>query len=393
MSYSSEGKDDYFPVSMRIGFDSKRAFNNATGLGNYSRFVIASMVKAYPQHEYFLFTPYLKEEFRDFISPNANVHIVTPQSIVGKVLPSMWRTYAIADECNKLGLDVFHGLSNELPVGISRFKGKKIVTIHDLIFLRYPRYYNNIDRYIYRKKFSYACSQANTIVAASLQTKADISTFFGTAIAIGENKITVVYQDCDARFAQQLSAEEKSSIGKTYGLPATYILSVGTVEKRKDQLTLLKAFHALGREDLHLWIVGRHTAYMKDLDEFIHANDLARKVKFLSNVAQEDLPGIFQQAMLFVYASEFEGFGIPVLEGLRSGVPVIAANTSSLPEVGGYAALYFEKGNAHGLAEKMKMALDDPAKRREMVEAGYEQAGKFETRKLVGQLESLYRQT
>src|ERR1700710_13168 len=129
---------------MRIGFDAKRAFNNGTGLGNYSRFVISSLIKLYPQNEYFLFTPKIKEEFSQFVPVAPNIHIISPETLFHKIVTSAWRSFAIAEVMKDFQLDVFHGLSNELPIGIEKLKLKKIVTIHDLIFLRYPDYYNNI---------------------------------------------------------------------------------------------------------------------------------------------------------------------------------------------------------------------------------------------------------
>src|SRR5450830_1348056 len=121
--------------NLRIGFDAKRAFNNGTGLGNYSRFVIAALSKSFPENEYFLFTPTIKLEFENFIPSSSNIKIISPESILGKTFPSLWRTYSIAEMCNELQLDIFFGLSNELPVGIENFKSKKVVSIHDLIFL------------------------------------------------------------------------------------------------------------------------------------------------------------------------------------------------------------------------------------------------------------------
>ena len=371
---------------LRIGFDAKRAFNNGTGLGNYSRFVISALAKSFPENEYFLFTPTIKPEFENFISASSNIKIISPESILGKTFPALWRSYAIAEMCNELHLDIFFGLSNELPVGIEKFKGKKIVSIHDLIFLRYPDYYNNIDRYIYSKKFNYACEKADLIIAASLQTKNDIIQFFKT----DESKIEVIYQNCDENFSVVADEFLKSEISKKYTLPERFILCVGTIEKRKDQLTVLKAFHRLNTKNLKLVFIGRQTEYVKQLQEFLDKNNLNERVIFLSQIEQNDLPVIFQLSNIFVYASEFEGFGIPILEGLRSAVPVIAANTSSLTEVGGDAALYFNFGDIVDLCERMREAITDDEKRIAAIEKGLLQAMKFDTDKFVSQMEKLF---
>jgi len=371
---------------MRIGFDAKRAFNNPTGLGNYSRFVIAGMIKYFPQHEYFLFTTSIKSEFENFIIPSENVKIISPESILGKAFPSLWRTYSISEMCNELKLDVFHGLSNELPVGIEKFSGKKIVTIHDLIFLRYPDYYNNIDRYIYTKKFKYACANADVVVAASMQTKNDIVQFFNP----DERKIEVGYQNCDDRFSETANENTRNGIRSKYELPENYILCVGTIEPRKNQLTVLKAFHRVGAKNLKLVFVGKQTDYAKQLTDFVTKNNLEGRVIFLPYVDQDELPVIFQMAKIFVYASEFEGFGIPLLEGLRSGVPVIAANTSSLPEVGGDAAHYFKVDDPTELSEKMRLIIENNELQNSMIAKGKEQAAKFESKILMTQLAGIY---
>jgi glycosyltransferase involved in cell wall biosynthesis len=339
---------------MRIGFDAKRAFNNGTGLGNYSRFVINGLLKYFPEHEYFLFTPKIKPEFDHFFKDGSNVKIVTPESLLGKTFSSLWRTYSIAEMCNELKLDVFHGLSNELPMGIEKFKGKKIVTIHDLIFLRYPDYYNNIDRYIYTKKFKYACKETDVMIAASHQTKQDIIYYFKTE----GNRIVVGYQNCDERFGLLVTAEQKQLVKQKHLLPGNFMLCVGTIEKRKNQLTVLKAFHQLNQPDLSLVFIGRETSYANELRDYIKINGLESKVLFLKNIEQDELPVIYQLAKVFVYASEFEGFGIPVLEGLRSGIPVIAANASSLPEVGGNVALYFDSHSIEELTLKLSAVLN-----------------------------------
>lgn len=373
-------------AGLRIGFDAKRAFNNGTGLGNYSRFVISSLVKLYPQHHYFLFTPGIKPEFKDWIADGGNVSIVTPQSPLGKVVPSMWRTYAIADLCNAMKLDVYHGLSNELPVGIQRFKGKKLVTIHDLIFLRYPDYYGAIDRYIYTKKFEAACEKADLVLAASDQTKQDVIRYFDT----DADKIKITYQDCDQRFLHKAGKDELNHVLAKYDLPLKYILCVGTIEERKDQLTVLKAFHQLNDASYKLVFIGRQTDYAQQLHQYISSNGLMSDVMFLKNVPASDLPLIYQASSAFVYASEFEGFGIPILEGLRSGVPVISARNSSLTEVGGEAVLYFNSKDATALKNCMQQALYDEEVRTVLLEKAARQASRFDTGLLMQQLAGLY---
>lgn len=372
---------------LRIGFDAKRAFNNGTGLGNYSRFVIRTLVRYFPEHEYFLFTPAVRPEFEGWLEEAPNIHLVTPETFLQRTFSSAWRSYSVTDLVQQFQLDVFHGLSNELPRGIEKLGLRKIVTIHDLIFLRYPGYYSNIDRYIYTRKFRHACEHADLILAASEQTRQDIMGFFHTDAM----KIGVAYQDCDTRFSQTFPAEELQRIALKYGLSGRFLLCIGTIEQRKDQLTVLKAFQLLGDASLKLVFIGRQTDYARSLHEFITGHELQQQVIFLQQVPQEELALIAQQATLFVYASAFEGFGIPVLEGLRSRVPVIASRTSSLPEVGGDAAAYFKFGDAAELSVQMRVILGDQERRDEMIRKGLLQAQKFDAEQLAAQLVQWYR--
>lgn len=370
--------------SLRIGFDAKRLFNNRTGLGNYSRFVVSGMLENFPQHEYFLFTPGISPEFGHLYAGYENVHVITPQSAAGRLFRSWWRSRGITRHCRELGLDVYHGLSNELPANIRSFSGKKIVTIHDLIFMRYPSYYRSIDRRIYGHKFRQACRDADVIVAASRQTAGDIGEFFGST----GGRVQVVYQDCDAQFGRPFTAAELEAVRSRYDLPGSFIVCVGTIEERKKQLTVLEAWHRSGL-DVALVFVGRQTDYAEKLHRFVRENNLGEKVRFLSNASFSDFPAFYRLAKLAVYASEFEGFGIPVLEALRSGANILVARTSSLTEVGGDVVTYFDEKNSEELAGLMKQALNSPL-RTQQVEA---HLARFDKKALIFQLHALYTST
>lgn len=313
---------------MKIGFDAKRAFNNSTGLGNYARLLIKSLIQNFPEHKYYLFTPKIDEKFKDEFIDFKQVEIIKPEGFLNKKFPSAWRSFSVGDIVNNLGLDVFHGLSNELPTGINQQKTKCVVTIHDLIFLRYPNYYNNIDAYIYKKKFKNACQNADLVLATSIQTELDIIDFFQTE----KSKIKVLYQACDDAFAKTYSEQEKQVISQKYQLPNKFILSVGTIETRKNQLTILQALNNL-ESNWHLVLIGKKTSYADEILAYANTHQLQNRLQIFENVSFADLPIIFQCASLFAYISEFEGFGIPVLEAMQSKVLTVTSNVSSLPEV------------------------------------------------------------
>ncbi len=370
---------------MHIGYDAKRAFNNSSGLGNYSRFVISAAVRLYPKEHFALFTPKQTTRFRNFFPAAKNVTVVEPTGLNARI-PGFWRVFNQLSDIKKHKVSLFHGLSNELPVGLAKNGIKSVVTIHDLIFLRFPELYKPIDRLIYKRKFSAACRQADKIIAISQQTKSDIVQFFGT----DPEKIEVIYQDCDPVFHVTPEAEFTENVKRRYTLPENYLLCVGTLEKRKNQLNLLQAWHQAGT-DLHLVFVGRTTKYTQQLHSYIAEHKLADRVHFLPYVAYNELPAIYCSATLFAYPSVFEGFGIPILEALNCGVPVITSTDSCFAEAGGPGSRYVNPENVGELAAAIKEISQDENLQQQMKKQGHDHALKFRPEKTVAQVHELYK--
>lgn len=367
---------------MKVGFDAKRAFFNKSGLGNYSRDIIRSLKKHYPEIEYYLYTPSTSGSlsFMDF----TGVKVSTPNKKKGKILQSYWRTLQLSNRLKKDTIDVYHGLSNELPRNIKQSKAKSVVTIHDLIFLRHPEWYRPVDRSIYRAKFKYSCKVADTIIAISEQTKSDIIEFYG----IDERKIKVVYQSCNDLFKQEITGKEKEIIKQKYKLPDTFLLSVGTIEKRKNLLSLVKAIK-LGRIDIPLIVIGRKTNYFNKIQRFIETEHL-KNICFLNEVPVEDLPAIYQLSELFIYPSSFEGFGIPVLEALYSKTPVITSKSGCFKEVGGPSSLYVDPSDIEELSEAIIYVSSKKKVKEEMIEQGYLHAQQFSGKNAAQSLMKIY---
>lgn len=368
----------------RIGFDAKRAAQNRTGLGNYSRFVIEMLLKYAPGNEYLFYIP--SERKNKLLNIDAlNVKNVYPQS-VWKKLASIWRVWGIKRDIRRDSIDLFHGLSNELPLNIHKQdRARSIVTIHDLIFLKFPEYYKPIDRWIYNFKFRRACINADRIIAVSECTKRDIISCYG----IAEDKIDVVYQGCDELFAKVAPEEKKSEVRMKYGLPEKYILYLGSIEERKNLLQLAKALNHL-KSDLSVVAVGKRTPYAKLVDDYVQQNNLSDRFMMIHNAPFADLPSLYQMSSVFVYTSFYEGFGIPILEALNSGVPVIAATGSCLEEAGGEGTIYVSPTDEKELAARLDEVLNDEALRSTMIEKGKEYASRFTMDKLVGSLLDVY---
>ncbi len=368
---------------MIIGFDAKRAFYNRRGLGNYSRNIIRILGTLHPENQYLLYTPGTDPRV-NFQIP-ATAYVVTPQSACWRKMPALWRTFAIPKEAARDNADIFHGLSHELPIGIERTKVRSIVTMHDLIFLKYPGLYPWIDRQLYRLKYLHSCRIADAIVAVSEQTKRDLIDL----ASVPEEKISVIYQGCDPLFYLKKSSEEIDLVRKKFHLPLQFILNVGAIEERKNQKLIIEAA-ARAHIDLPIVIAGVETGYADTLRNIIRHHHFEHRVTILSAISTDELACIYQAATLFVYPSLFEGFGIPIIEALASGVPVIASAGSCLEESGGPGSVYVSPSNAEELAVQMERILGDSNLQEHMKALGMKHLTRFSDKTIADSLIELY---
>ncbi|GAB3938508.1 glycosyltransferase family 4 protein [Mucilaginibacter myungsuensis] len=371
---------------MRIGYDAKRLFLNNTGLGNYGRWLISTLASFYPNNSYFLYTPKSEDNARTKpITALSNTQTILPKR---QVLTSWWRTKGIIKYLLRDGVDIYHGLSHELPYGIRKSGIKSVLTVHDLIFIRFPQYFGMVSRAIYLAKLRYACRVADRIIAISQRTKDDLIEL----LDVPSQKIDVVYQGCDASFKTVCTDKQKAAVLKKYNIQGQYILSVGTIEERKNLLVLIKAM-ARTEPNLKLVVVGKQKEYAELIKRVIHQYQLTDRMIFLSNIDFADLPALYQAASVFVYPSRYEGFGIPILEALESGIPVIAATGSCLEEAGGPGSLYTIPDDDINLAYQINRVLTDTELRQKMIATGHEYARNFDDDKLAAQLMAVYQNT
>ncbi|TCC87010.1 glycosyltransferase family 1 protein [Pedobacter frigiditerrae] len=375
-----------FGFKLKIGYDGKRAANNLTGLGNYSRSLIEHLAVQFPENQYFIYTPKKKEAIVNLpLFTKLNVYLELPQEGKSKLF---WRSISIKKQLLADKIELFHGLSHEIPFGIQHTGIKSIVTMHDLIFLRKPHYYNLIDRLIYKFKSKYACDNADRIIAISEKTKEDIVELYN----INPSKIDVIYQSCDDSFKTLSGIAEKEKIQEKYKLSDKFILNVGTIEARKNLLLIIKALPKID-VDFKLVVVGKETAYTALVKKEIENLGLLHRVIFLKKVPFSDLPLIYQLASLFVLPSYYEGFGIPVIEALYSNVPVIAAIGSCLEEAGGPNSIYVSPDNEVDLANAINKVLTDKGLQETMKQKGLEYVQKFNNEIVNKQLMDCYLKT
>lgn len=383
---------------MNIGFDAKRAAQNRTGLGNYSRFVIRILSEKFAGNQYHLYTPkphrmpYLQE-----IPTLKHLFLHFPPQGIWSRIRSLWRVWGITKDIQKDGIQIFHGLSNELPLNIGTPEKRKmkaggkgckyIVTVHDLIFIHTPQYYHWIDRQIYNFKFRRACRCADRVIAVSEYTKQEIMHYYHTP----ESKIDVVYQGCDPVFSQEIEEGKLQEVKARYQLPDKFVLYVGSIEERKNLMLVAKAMAELNRRAaIHVVAVGRRTAYVDQIQDFLKAQGIDHLFHFYHQVPYADLPSFYKWASTFAYPSRIEGFGIPLLEAISSGVPAIGCTGSCLEEAGGPNSIYVNPDDAKGMADAILRTCTDEPLRQHMISEGKKYALNFSDEKLSHDLMTVY---
>lgn len=350
---------------MKIGFDSKRLFCNFTGLGNYSRTLLKNLAEFYPENDYHLYTTR--------ISKTLETEPFLDGSIYKKHLPStffrsFWRTSSIKGQLKKDNLQLYHGLSGEIPVNINKTGIKSVVTVHDLIFKYYPETYTATDRKIYDLKFRYACIHADTVIAISENTKKDISEYY----KINPEKIKVIYQACNPDYYKINNQLDPEVILKWYNIPADYLLSVGRIEPRKNLKRIVESMGHLPKDlRIPLVVIGKGGKYRSEVGQMVRKAGLEQLVIWIDSLSDNGhLQTIYQNSRALIYPSLYEGFGLPVAEALLSRTPVIASNRLSLKEAGGPDSLYVDPESPEQIAGAIEKVLTDSGIRQGMIDKG-----------------------
>ncbi|MGB2128048.1 MAG: glycosyltransferase family 4 protein [Flavicella sp.] len=366
---------------MILGFDAKRAFHNTTGLGNYSRDLISGLQKFFPDNTYYLYNP--KKKKVDRLQLHGTTKEVLPNGFIWKKLSSIWRLGPINQQLHEDKVTLFHGLSGEIPKGLKKKGIKSVVTIHDLIFLSHPELYRAIDRKIYYKKALFAAKNADIIIAISEETKRQVVRYLN----VPASKIRVVYQTCHDLFKSQLADEFKEKVLKKYKLPSTFILNVGTIEPRKNLLSLVQSIKDM---DVPLVAVGRKTDYYEQVEKYIAEHGMEDRVYFLEGLDLKELAALYQCATVFVYPSFVEGFGIPIIEALYSGTPVITSKEGVFPEAGGENSLYIAPDNPDSIKEALQQVLQSKGVQKKMAVEGLNYVQRFSVQTITQNLMNIY---
>jgi glycosyltransferase involved in cell wall biosynthesis len=371
---------------VRLAFDAKRLFNNFTGLGNYSRFVVDALAESFPENEYWLYTPRARAHPETSRYASAPFQVRKPEGMMAGAFTSIWRSYSLGSIACREGATILHGLSNELPV-TKPSRLKTVLTVHDLIFRRYPSYYSAVDVAIYSWKLKQSLRKADRVIAVSEQTAADLKEFE----KVSDDKLVVVNQGCASIFKQSYSKEAIQEVRARYDLPETFVLCVGTIEKRKNAALLIRAV-SLMKEKVAVVIAGKPTTHADELLELVRQQGLEKHVRFIFQVPYADLPLLYRSATVFVYPSMFEGFGIPIVEAIVSKVPVITSTGSCFSEAGGPDCIYVNPSKPEELAVAITRVMDDATLRAAMVSKSLEYVRRFEPGVVASQIMNVYKE-
>ncbi len=375
---------------MRIGYDGKRAINNMTGLGNYSRLIIESVAKEFPSDEILVYAPENRDNPR--IASWSGLHNVSkrfPKHGEAKFGKSLWRTFGLTSSVRRDKADIFHGLSNELPLNIRNSGIPSVVTIHDVIYRTLPYCYKAADRLLYDLKYGRSCRNASAIIAISECTKRDIIRFYNVA----EEKIEVIYQGCDSSFTTiegKDALHTEMELLSSLHLPERYLIQVGTIERRKNALLSVRALAALPDKKLQLVLVGRPTSYLDKVMEEAKRLRVADRIAVRSDIPFSHLPTAVRNAEIALYPSYYEGFGLPVLEAISCGIPVVAATGSCLEEAGGEKTIYVAPDDVQAMKDALEGILSNKQMAAEMRESGLRYATRFSNDAVASKTHQVY---
>ena len=359
------------PKIYNIGIDA-RFFGTAasTGIGTYTEELIGHLLKLDPVNRYTIFAGAETIQFFPFYSPNLDKRVVTFPHF------SLAEQIQFPRQLTAANLDIIHYTNFNTPILLRRIPS--VVTIHDLTLLFFPgrRHRGWFKRWVYRLIIKQSCINATRVIAVSNATKADIVKYLG----IPESKIDVVHEAVPARIQPVQDINKLEVVTSRYGIDKPFFLYVGQWRQHKNLVRLIRAFGLLRHRhqvDYQLVLVGKIDPLAPEVQATINQLGLQRQVVLAGYVADADLAHFYSAAESFVFPSLYEGFGIPPLEAMAAGTPVLASNVSVMPEVLGDAALYFDPYNIEDMAEKMYQVTASYHLRQQLKAKGAAQIKKY----------------
>ncbi|MEO0132219.1 MAG: glycosyltransferase family 1 protein [candidate division WOR-3 bacterium] len=350
---------------MRIGIDVSILREPPRGVGTYLLNLLSRFSSLAPNDEFILYTP--SKLFTNIIYKNYIIKLGKPPlNLLGG---TFWLRTNISLRRNNDNLSVFFSPAHVLPPLHKAIK--TVLTVHDLVALLYPETMANYNRLVHRLYFKQSVARADKIIVVSEWTKHLLCEYF----SVSADKISVIYEGFDECFKIYPMSEVKAYL-KQLNLTEPYILSVGTIEPRKNYLCLIQAFKKFSSNFL-LVIVGRVGWKAHSVFELIEKLRLKSRIRILGYVSPKQLPYLYNGAEIFVFPSLYEGFGLPLLEAMACGASVIASNSSSLPEIGGDACIYFNPSDPFDLTEKIDLLISNSSLKENLKQKSLKRAQNF----------------
>lgn len=356
---------------MRIGIDIRPMLSEGTGVGSYTLNLVKNLGALDTKNKYILFSNSFKDRVRFEslgLPPNFELK---DYRIPNRILRMLWNRFSFPPvEVFIKEADIFHS-PHSIPIPIR--KAKLIVTIHDLFFLKYPEMVGKDVREDHKKILKGYVPKIKRIITVSYHSKKDIIELLN----INPEIVDVIYEGVDSIFRVINDRPSLEKIRERYKLPQEFILFVGTIEPRKNPNTLLEAIALLrekGLKNLILVMVGPMGWKSDETLRLVSMKGLGDCVRHIGYIPHEDIPFMYNAAKLLVYTSLYEGFGLPPLEAMACGIPVIASNLSSMPEILGDAALLVNPYDPYEIAGSIERVLYNESLRNSLVEKGLKKA-------------------
>ncbi len=376
---------------MRIGINALFLNRQTTGSGQYIRHLVQELAKIGEENHYLLYLEPGLEENNDFQLPTSGFRVVrTPGPRLGRNLAKVWfEQVAFPRFCRREGVDLAHVPYFASPLAPTT---PTVVTVHDLIPLLLPAYRGSVAVRLYTRLVAAAARRADLVLTDSRASKEDIVRH----LRIPPERVQAIYLAADDIFRPVEDGGRLERVRDKYNLPPGYVLYLGGFDRRKNVPTLLKAFSRVVAGDLYLVVAGRlpekDTAFFPDPRRWAQKLNLGERVVFTGWVAEEDKPALYSGALLFVFPSLYEGFGLPPLEALACGTPVVASRAGSLPEIVGEGGILIDPEDVESLVAAMRKLLSDENLRAELREKGLAHAATFSWEKTARETLEAYQQ-
>jgi glycosyltransferase involved in cell wall biosynthesis len=361
---------------MRIGIDISRSIEEVTGVGYYAKHLVHALAGIDAENDYLLYGIFYDcypEGWKKAAIPKSLNFRLHQKNSLSWLVRKRWENAGRYKEKLLGGIDLLHSTAFTMPL-VSHLQ--VIVTIHDLSFFVYPQHHTEANYQFVTRNVHRAARRASFIIADSESTKRDIMRF----LHVPEERIEVIYLAATEALGEKRSPDSITQIKNRYGINKPYFLAVGSMEPRKNLTSALIAFKALKETkkiDYQFVISGGKGWKNEAFYHLVKKLSIDEHLVLTGYVPEEDLPALYQGADVFIYPSLYEGFGLPVLEAMVSGVPVITSNTSSLPEVAGDAALIVNPTEVFELYEAMEALATKPQLRETLKNKGLERSKIF----------------